>query len=143
MAITSSSSATSTSHSNNKVRTGVHNLVNRTKKMRFPRRANRFLQQQDDIGYTDGQFMAPVPKIPWKSIALAVVLLILGVAGLTIGSLLKVGIISSADWLDNGTPLLIVGALCFIPGSYHVGLAYYAYQEYEGYSFSHIPDIDD
>jgi hypothetical protein len=60
MAITSSSSATSTSH--NKALAGVHNLVNRTKKMRFPRRANRYLQQQDDIGYTDGQFMAPTPK---------------------------------------------------------------------------------
>ncbi|KAK3805663.1 MAG: hypothetical protein JOS17DRAFT_614801 [Linnemannia elongata] len=141
MAITSSSSATSTSH--NKTLAGVHNLVNRTKKMRFPRRANRYLQQQDDIGYTDGQFMAPAPKIPWKSIVLAVVLLVIGVVGLTIGSLLKVGILTSPDWLDKGTPLLILGALCFIPGSYHVGLAYYAYQEYEGYSFSHIPDIDD
>ncbi|KAF9901383.1 hypothetical protein EC991_006234 [Linnemannia zychae] len=141
MAITSSSSATSTSH--NKARIGVQNLVNRTKKMRFPRRANRFLQQQDDIGYTDGQFMAPVPKIPWKSIALAITLLVLGVVGLTIGSLLKVGILTSPEWLDKGTPLLILGALCFIPGSYHVGLAYYAYQEYEGYSFSHIPDLDD
>lgn len=143
MAITSSSSATSTSH--NKTLAGVHNLVNRTKKMRFPRRANRYLQQQDDIGYTDGQFMAPAPKstpsislfsfslsllelcftdntqallfvmnlfflysyifafcflcctflVPWKSIVLAVVLLVIGVVGLTIGSLLKVGILTS------------------------------------------------
>ncbi|KAF9922239.1 hypothetical protein FBU30_007678 [Linnemannia zychae] len=142
MANTSSSSATSSSH-HNKALAGVHKLVHRTKKMRFPRRANRFLQQQDDIGYSDGQFIAPTPKIPWKSIILAVVLLILGVVGLTIGSLLKVGILNSPDWLDKGTPLLILGALCFIPGSYHVGLAYYAYQEYEGYSFSQIPDLDE
>lgn len=33
--------------------------------------------------------------VPWKSIVLAVVLLLLGVAGLTIGSLLKVGILTS------------------------------------------------
>ncbi|KAG0365206.1 hypothetical protein BGZ54_006770 [Gamsiella multidivaricata] len=98
---------------------------------------------QEDTGYSDGQFVAPMPKIPWKSIALAMVLLILGTVGLTIGSLLKVGIIVSPDWLDKGTPLLILGALCFIPGSYHVALAYYAYKDYEGYSFSHIPDIDD
>ncbi|KAG0281857.1 hypothetical protein BGZ96_000997 [Linnemannia gamsii] len=141
MANTSSSSATSTSH--NKALKGVHNLVNRTKKMRFPRRANQYLQQQDDIGYTDGQFMAPAPKIPWKSIVLAVILLLIGIVGLTIGSLLKTGILVSPDWLDKGTVLLVLGALCFIPGSYHVGLAYYAYQEYEGYSFSHIPDLDD
>ncbi|KAF9383757.1 hypothetical protein CPB97_006194 [Podila verticillata] len=111
--------------------------------MRFPRRANQFLQMQDDNGFSDGQFTAPPPSIPWKSIILAVVLLILGVVGLTIGSLLKVGILTSPDWLDKGTPLLILGTLCFIPGAYHVGLAYYAYQDYEGYSFSHIPDLDD
>ncbi|KAF9573026.1 hypothetical protein EC968_009076 [Mortierella alpina] len=117
--------------------------------MKFPRRAKRFLQLQDDNGYSDGQFMAPEPKdchgdaAPLKSIVLASILLVLGVIGLVIGALLKVGILSSPDWLDKGTPLLILGALCFIPGSYHVGLAYYAYKEYEGYSFSHIPDLDD
>ena len=41
-----------------------------------------------------------------------------------------------------GTDLACFGRYNFI-GSYHVGLAYYAYQEYEGYSFSHIPDLDD
>ncbi|KAF9302517.1 hypothetical protein BGZ74_005249 [Mortierella antarctica] len=123
--------------------TGVQKLVNRTKKMRFPRRANQFLQMHDDNGFTAGQFMAPPPSVPWKSIILAVVLLVIGVVGLTIGSLLKVGIITSPDWMDKGTVLLILGALCFIPGSYHVALAYYAYQDYEGYSFSHIPDLDD
>ncbi|KAF8934368.1 hypothetical protein BGZ58_005767 [Dissophora ornata] len=111
--------------------------------MRFPRRANRFLQAQDDTGYSDGQFEAPMPKIPWSSIILAVVLLVIGTVGLTIGSLLKVGVLDSPEWLDKGVPLLILGALCFIPGAYHVGLAYYAYKEYDGYSFSHIPDIDD
>ncbi|KAF9563287.1 hypothetical protein EC968_004900 [Mortierella alpina] len=107
---------------------------------------------QDDNGYSAGQFMAPNPqskwntclcRLPWKSIILAVVLFLIGAVGLTIGALLKVGIIVSPDWLDKGTPLLVLGALCFIPGAYHVGLAYYAYQEYEGYSFSHIPDMDD
>lgn len=42
--------------------TGVQKLVNRTKKMRFPRRANQFLQMQDDNGFSDGQFMAPPPS---------------------------------------------------------------------------------
>ncbi|KAF9964507.1 hypothetical protein BGZ70_006360 [Mortierella alpina] len=111
--------------------------------MKFPRRAKRFLQLQDDNGYSDGQFMAPEPKAPMKSIVLASILLVLGIIGLVIGALIKVGIMSSPDWLDKGTPLLILGALCFIPGSYHVALAYYAYKEYEGYSFSHIPDLDD
>ncbi|KAG0226690.1 hypothetical protein BGW42_003480 [Actinomortierella wolfii] len=111
--------------------------------MKFPRRASRFLQLQGQSHFTEGQFMAPTPQLPWKSIALAVLLFVLGIVGLVIGSLLKVGILTSADWLDKGTPLLILGALCFIPGAYHVVLAYYAYQEYDGYTFDQIPDFDE
>ncbi|KAG0003679.1 hypothetical protein BGZ79_000301 [Entomortierella chlamydospora] len=118
-----SSTATSTAH--NKPNSGVQKLTNRTKKMRFPRRVKQFLQQQEDTGYSDDQFVMPRSNC------------------ITIGALLKVGILNSPEWLDKGTPLLIIGSLCFIPGAYHVALAYYAYKEYDGYSFSLIPDLDD
>ncbi|KAF9359937.1 hypothetical protein BGX26_010982 [Mortierella sp. AD094] len=112
--------------------------------MRFPRRVKQYLQQQEDTGYSDDQFVVPSSNsIPWKSILLAFTLLIIGIVGLTIGSLLKVGVLDSPEWLDKGTPLLIIGSICFIPGAYHVVLAYYAYKEYDGYSFSLIPDLDD
>jgi hypothetical protein len=40
-------------------------------------------------------------------------------------------------------PLLFLGALLFIPGAYHVRIAYYAYRGYHGYDFSQIPTMDD
>lgn len=40
-------------------------------------------------------FFSLLTVVPWKSIILAVILLLIGIAGLTIGSLLKVGIIVS------------------------------------------------
>uniref|UniRef100_A0A0L8GL10 Transmembrane protein 230 n=1 Tax=Octopus bimaculoides TaxID=37653 RepID=A0A0L8GL10_OCTBM len=46
------------------------------------------------------------------------------------------------QYSDRTWPLLILGALMFIPGSYHVMIAYYAYKGYEGYSFEDIPDFD-
>jgi len=48
---------------------GVQKLVHRTKKMRFPRRANKFLQMQEDNGFSDGQFLAPIPKSTFIQLA--------------------------------------------------------------------------
>ena len=40
-------------------------------------------------------------------------------------------------------PLLFLGSLLFIPGFYHVRIAYYAYRGYHGYDFSQIPTFED
>ncbi|XP_014780029.1 transmembrane protein 230 isoform X2 [Octopus bimaculoides] len=87
------------------------------------------------------QFEKPPPKIPYKAIALATALFAVGTLLITIGALLLTGHISS-EYSDRTWPLLILGALMFIPGSYHVMIAYYAYKGYEGYSFEDIPDFD-
>jgi len=39
--------------------------------------------------------------------------------------------------------MLVLGALAFIPGSYHVYIAFYAWREAPGYSFEDIPDFND
>ena len=39
--------------------------------------------------------------------------------------------------------MLILGALMFVPGSYHSFIAYKAYLGEAGYSFNQIPDFDD
>lgn len=38
--------------------------------------------------------------------------------------------------------MLILGSLMFIPGFYHVRIAYYAWKGYRGYSFEDIPAFD-
>lgn len=44
---------------------------------------------------------------------------------------------------DRTWPMLILGSVMFIPGAYHVRIAYYAYKGYEGYSFDDIPEFDE
>jgi hypothetical protein len=36
-------------------------------------------------------------------------------------------------------PLFIIGSLLFLPGVYHVYIAYCAWRQFEGYSFDDIP----
>ncbi|KAL1924606.1 uncharacterized protein VTP21DRAFT_4260 [Calcarisporiella thermophila] len=112
------------------------------------RNRKRYIELSDEIpdrpdpGFTDAQFEIPEQPIPWKSIYLAVFLFMIGSLGVTLGALIYVGIIAQSAQ-DSGLPLLILGSLCFIPGSYYTYIAYYAYKGYEGYDFSQIPDWDD
>jgi hypothetical protein len=39
------------------------------------------------------------------------------------------------------TALLVLGSICFIPGFYHVRIAYLAWKGVEGYSLDSIPDM--
>lgn len=44
---------------------------------------------------------------------------------------------------DRTWPVIILGAIMFIPGAYHVRLASYAYKGYDGYSYDDIPEFDE
>lgn len=44
---------------------------------------------------------------------------------------------------DRTVPVLIIGILVFLPGFYHLRIAYYASKGYRGYSYDDIPDFDD
>jgi len=94
-----------------------------------------------DDGFVDAQFRKPPPKPPVKSILLAVFLFTLGSLLLIIGSLLFTGYID-VQYADRTYPMLILGSLLFIPGFYHVRIAYYAWKGYKGYSYEDIPDFE-
>ncbi|XP_031562262.1 transmembrane protein 230-like [Actinia tenebrosa] len=95
----------------------------------------------EDDGYVDAQFIKPPPKVPLKAICLAAVLFSVGTILLVVGSLLFTGHFN-VKYADRTYPLLILGSLMFIPGFYHVRLAYYAWKGYKGYSYDDIPDFD-
>ncbi|XP_010377239.1 transmembrane protein 230 isoform X2 [Rhinopithecus roxellana] len=95
-----------------------------------------------DDGYIDLQFKKTPPKIPYKAIALATVLFLIGAFLIIIGSLLLSGYISKGG-ADRAVPVLIIGILVFLPGFYHLRIAYYASKGYRGYSYDDIPDFDD
>jgi len=91
--------------------------------------------------YTDEQFKRPPPKFPTKSIIIAIVLFLVGAVMLTLGVLLLTGVIETKFW-DRCHPLLFLGTIAFVPGLYHVRIAYYAWKGYHGYSYDDIPSID-
>ena len=91
--------------------------------------------------YIDLQFRKKEVKIPWRAIGVATVLFIVGSTLLIVGALLLSGHID-VQYSDRTWPVLIIGLITFIPGFYHVRIAYYAYKRYEGYSFDDIPDYN-
>uniref|UniRef100_A0A8C6UGA3 Transmembrane protein 230 n=1 Tax=Neogobius melanostomus TaxID=47308 RepID=A0A8C6UGA3_9GOBI len=92
----------------------------------------------DDDGYIDLQ----PPKVPYKAIALAVFLFLIGSLLILFGALLLSGTIE-VEHPDRTIPVIIIGILVFLPGFYHLRIAYYASKGYRGYSFEDIPDFGD
>uniref|UniRef100_UPI00398F1343 transmembrane protein 230-like isoform X2 n=1 Tax=Pristiophorus japonicus TaxID=55135 RepID=UPI00398F1343 len=95
-----------------------------------------------DEGYIDLQFKKLPTKVPYKAIALATILFLIGSLLITVGTLLLTGYIDSS-YSDTTWPVLIIGILVFLPGFYHLRIAYYASRGYRGYSYDDIPDFDD
>ncbi|XP_069813836.1 transmembrane protein 230 [Dendropsophus ebraccatus] len=95
-----------------------------------------------DEGYIDLQFKRSPPKIPYKAIALATILFLIGTLLIVIGALLLTGHIGNGG-NERAIPVLIIGILVFLPGFYHLRIAYYASKGYRGYSYDDIPDFDD
>ncbi|XP_053427923.1 transmembrane protein 230-like [Nycticebus coucang] len=95
-----------------------------------------------DDGYIDLQFKKSLPKIPYKAVVLGMVLFLIGAFLIIIGSLLLLGYISKGG-ADRTVLVLIIGILVFLPGFYHLRIAYYASKGYRGYSYNDIPDFDD
>lgn len=109
----------------------------------FPHSNVRYSRlSSDDDGYIDLQFKKDPPKIPYKAIALATVLFLIGSLLIIIGSLLLAGYFGVTH-TDRTVPVLIIGILVFLPGFYHLRIAYYASKGYRGYSYEDIPDFDD
>ncbi|XP_019626732.1 PREDICTED: transmembrane protein 230-like, partial [Branchiostoma belcheri] len=82
-------------------------------------------------------------RIPYRAIGLATVLFLLGTALLTVGSLLLAGVYIDPQYSDRTWPVLLLGLLVFIPGGYHVFIAYNAWRGVKGYSFDDIPEYND
>uniref|UniRef100_A0A9J7Y5S5 Transmembrane protein 230 n=2 Tax=Cyprinus carpio TaxID=7962 RepID=A0A9J7Y5S5_CYPCA len=94
-----------------------------------------------DEGYIDLQFKKTPPKVPYKAIVLATFLFLVGSVLIVVGSLLLAGYINVMN-PDRTIPVLIIGILIFLPGFYHLRIAYYASKGYRGYSYEDIPDFD-
>ncbi|KAF8786005.1 transmembrane protein 230-like isoform X2 [Argiope bruennichi] len=94
-----------------------------------------------DDGFVDLQYQKQKSKMPWGGIILAIFLFIAGSLLITFASLLFAGHFDGQH-TEGAWPLLILGILMFIPGVYHVRIAYLAYRGYPGYVFDDIPDFE-
>ncbi|XWS32912.1 hypothetical protein CRYUN_Cryun22dG0031600 [Craigia yunnanensis] len=77
-------------------------------------------------------------KVPWKSIALAVLLLCLGCLLLFLSFFILTGHMGGEKSQAYG--LLVLGILSFLPGFYETRIAYYSWRGAKGYRFASIPD---
>ncbi|KAF4526866.1 hypothetical protein B566_EDAN013920 [Ephemera danica] len=77
------------------------------------------------------------PKIRenWKMVLAAVILLLIGVGLLTTGFLAACLPIEGLQ----AAVFFIAGAICFIPGAYHVVYIYLAVKGWRGFDFYHLP----
>jgi len=91
--------------------------------------------------YLDSQFQKPPIQVPIKAIAFATFLCMVGSILFILGLLVCTGYIDS-KFSDRVWPMIIMGLLMFIPGAYHVRIAYFAYQGIPGFSFEDIPEFD-
>lgn len=76
-------------------------------------------------------------EVPWKSIALAVVLLAFGCVFLVISQFIYTEHMEGDSSQAYG--FLVLGILLFLPGFYETRIAYYSWRGYRGYSYSRIP----
>lgn len=98
----------------------------------------RLSEEFEDSGFSKYQFEKSKIKIPYKSIALAIILFISGLA-IFIISLVNV-LVTGLDGFNE--TMFILGSLMIIPGAYHVRIAYYAYRKVPGFEYDEIPDFD-
>ena len=110
-------------------------------KAKYSKLVNVSNDREDE--YHDDQFTEHSPiKIPVRSIVLATFLFLVGSVLLILAGLLIGGVFGDTPDASSA-PLLLIGSITFIPGFYHVRLAYYAWKGYHGYSFGDIPSYDD
>lgn len=74
---------------------------------------------------------------PWKKVALAIGLLLVGTILLSVG----LGLYLSGQPEAHGIPLMVLGCLAFLPGFYHTRIAYKAWKGHAGFSLQQIPDF--
>jgi len=90
--------------------------------------------------FIPAQFEKPPTQVPWKAVIYAVVLFFLGTLLLTIGCLIVTGHIES-KYGDRFWPLILLGSLMFLPGSYHTYFAYKAFRGDPDWNFDEFPDF--
>ncbi|CAG2169782.1 unnamed protein product [Oppiella nova] len=101
---------------------------------------DRNTPSQEDV--SDRKGVSSGTRIPWRALCLALFLMFFGTVVIVVSVLTLFGFIVNIQPNDGLLVLTFLGFLMFIPGFYHIRIAYYAYHRYDGYNFDDIPDFD-
>uniref|UniRef100_A0A0A9X246 Transmembrane protein 230 n=1 Tax=Lygus hesperus TaxID=30085 RepID=A0A0A9X246_LYGHE len=101
----------------------------------------RKLSQRKEDSFDERQFEQKPPRIPWKAIIFAFILFIVGSGLLIMALLISAGLMENVKYEDRSLSLMILGFLMFLPGAYHVRIAYHALRGHPSYSFDDIPEF--
>eukprot|EP00919_Chromeraceae_sp_WS-2016_P062029 GHVR01146944.1.p1 GENE.GHVR01146944.1~~GHVR01146944.1.p1 ORF type:complete len:127 (-),score=19.79 GHVR01146944.1:53-376(-) len=88
----------------------------------------------------DPQTPSPLrpPKVPWRTLLMAIFLFIVG----TVFLLMGLNVIVQFRY-GECIPFMIIGCICFIPGSYYVFMFIQIFRGIKGYNYDDIPSYDD
>ncbi|CAF0993007.1 unnamed protein product [Adineta ricciae] len=103
--------------------------------------SSSYYRLQEEKQYSDLQFKEPSVKVPVYAISLAAGLFLVGTVMITLGALMLTGRIET-QYSDRTWPLILIGSIVFLPGFYHLRIAYWAWKGDKNFSFSDIPDLD-
>ena len=105
--------------------------------------ASRQRKKFDNVVYIDERDYRPAWTRPdlsrhWKTITAAVVLFTTGTILLVCG----LNVIRNGD-RERAISMIVIGSICFLPGSYASWILWGAYSKWPGYSFSQVPSYDE
>ncbi|CAF1200166.1 unnamed protein product [Rotaria sordida] len=100
-----------------------------------------YYRLNEENQYSDLQFQEPEVKAPVYAIVLAIALFLIGSVMIILGALMLTRRIET-QYSDRTWPLILVGTLIFLPGFYHLRIAYWAWKGDRNFSFADIPDLD-
>ena len=97
--------------------------------------------ESESEDFVSKQFEKRSARVPWRAIIYAAVLLVGGTVLLVLGSLIVTGHLDPEVHGERFWPLILLGGLLFIPGSYHTYFAYKAFSGDPDWSFDEFPDF--
>ena len=107
---------------------------------------DNYVEETDSVSQNHEDFLAqqfekPATKVPWKGVIYALILFLLGSGLLLAGCLIVTGHIDPVEHNERFWPLILLGSLMFIPGSYHTYFAYKAFTGDPDWDFDEFPDF--
>lgn len=91
--------------------------------------------------FSEIQYRTPATRIPWRALLLAGILFFFGVV-LMVAAAFMIFNVTDVSHTDRIWAIFALGVILFVPGAYHVFIAYHAFKGDQGFSFDDIPDFD-